>query len=218
MGRLGLARWGLWVFTAGIFAWIFPNAALGQNANVVTDVVIAAFGVLAAVGLPRAVDGIGTGPLRWGLAGVAVCQLAQNLITAATGLNSVTAAPVFVVMAASAAVAVGVKLWQEDDWDPAATPWLAAGFAGFAFEPVYYFVRGLAQGSPFGPYFTGALLVAVGGILCAVAFRPRRGETGPDERLAASPAPAKSLPARPAKPAKPAKAAKAPRPRSRTQS
>ncbi|HUR26096.1 MAG TPA: hypothetical protein VM327_08810 [Candidatus Thermoplasmatota archaeon] len=172
MDRTGLARLGLWVFTAGIFAWIFPNVADGLAANVATDIAIVIGGALAAIGLPRAVAGLGTGLLRWGLAIVALCQGGQNLITAATRLDGVNAAPVFVVLAASIALAFGIRRWQEDGWDGSATPWLAVGFAGFAFEPVYYVARGFLEGGGLGPYFAGSVGVAVGAALAAWAFRP----------------------------------------------
>lgn len=178
MERTGLAALGLWVFTAGIFAWIFPNLANGSVANAVTDVVIVAGGVLAAVGVVRAVEGIGTGPLRWGLSIVALAQLSQNVVTVTTGLGPVNAAPAFVVMAASVAVLVGVKRWQEDGWDLASLPWLMAGFAGFAFEPLYYFVLGAVGGSFFGPYSPGAWLVAVGAGLASWSFRPQGAVPG----------------------------------------
>ncbi len=176
--RTTLAGIGLWAFTAGIFLWIFPNASFGQVPNVVTDVVIVVGGVLAAVGLPRAVEGIGTGPLRWGLSIVAVAQLGQNLVTVATDLGPTNAAPASVVMLGALAVLVGAKRWQEDGWDLAAVPWLMAGFAGFAFEPLYYTVLGAVGGSFFGPYTPGAWLVAVGAGLAAFSFRPQGLEPG----------------------------------------
>jgi hypothetical protein len=173
MQRSSLAALGLWVFTAGILAWVFPNATQGAMANVVTDAAIVLGGALAAFGLPRAVEGIGTGPLRVGLAVVALFQLGQNLVTIATKLSPTNAAPAFVVLFASAAVLVGVKRWQEDGWDLAPLPWLAGGFAGFAFEPVYFFVLGAVQGSFYGPYSIGAWLVAIGAGLAAWCFRPQ---------------------------------------------
>lgn len=179
MERLSQGRWGLWVFTAGAFAWIFPNLVLDQLTNALTDVVIVVFGILAAIGLPRAVEGVGTGLLRWGLIGVAVAQFTQNLVSAFS-LDAGSAAPVIIVMVGSVAVVIGAQRWQEDGWDLAAMPWLAGGFVAFAFEPVYYFLLGLGSGSPFGPYFPGAVLVAVGAVLCAVAFRPT-GTDGPGD-------------------------------------
>ena len=176
MDSLGRARFGLWVFTAGIFAWIFPNLILGETANVWTDVVIAAFGVLAAFGLPRAVDGLGVGMLRVGLVGVAVCQFAQNGISAATGLDATNGTPVSVVMLASVAVVAGAFRWREEGWDAGALPWLAAGFAGFAFEPLYYLVLTLAGGGGFTGYLPGSLLVAAGAVLAAWGFWSTRGE------------------------------------------
>lgn len=175
MQRLTLGRWGLWVYTAGIFAWIFPNMADGDYVNAFTDVVVVAFGTTAAVGLGRAVDGIGTGPLRVGLSGILVGQFMQNAIASATDWNTFSAAPRLVVMAAAVLVAIGVKRWQEDDWDREATPWLALGFAGFAFEPLYYQGRGLMDGSFRGPFALGALLVLVGSALAAWAFWRGRG-------------------------------------------
>jgi hypothetical protein len=175
MDRLGWARLGLWVFTAGIFAWIFPNLALKAWANAVTDVVIVVFGVLAAIGVGRAVDGLGTGLLRTGLVGVALCQFAQNAI-AATTLDSVTTAPVLVILAASVALAVGAFRWRDDGWDGGALPWLAAGFAGFAFEPLYYLVRTLVVGDGFAGYLPGTVLVAAGAVLCAWTFWAARDE------------------------------------------
>lgn len=176
MELLSRARLGLWVFTAGIFAWIFPNLALGQMANAVTDVVIVVFGILAAVGLGRAVEGIGTGLMRAGLVGVALCQLTQNLIAAVTGLNSVNTAPVVVILLASAAVIVGAFLWREDGWDATALPVLAGGFAGFAFEPLYYLVRTVVGGGGFSGYLPGTLLVAAGALLAGVTFWQARHE------------------------------------------
>lgn len=178
MQRSGLAALGLWVFTAGIFAWIFPNLSLGSTPNALTDAAIVVGGLLAAFGLPRAVEGIGTGPLRVGLSVVAFFQLGQNLVTAATKLSAQSAAPVVVVMLASLALLVGVKRWQEDGWDLAALPWLAAGFGGFAFEPLYYNVLGWAHGRFWGPYALGAWLVAVGALLAAWCFRPQGVEAG----------------------------------------
>lgn len=215
MDRLGWARVGLWTFTAGIFAWIFPNASAGNTVNVLTDVVIVAAGILTAIGLPRAVDGIGNGLFRWGLVGVAVGQFGQNLNTAATGFGAVTAAPVIVVMLASVAVVIGARRWQEDDWDLAATPWLMGGFAGFAFEPVYYFIVGLVQGNPLGPYFPGAVLVGAGAILAALAFRPG-GSSLPEAKPVA--VPAKPSAAKVSKAAKPATPAKGRKPRAGAQS
>ena len=174
MERLTLGRLGLWVYTAGIFAWIFPNIGEGEYANAVTDVVIVLFGLLAAMGLPRAVDGIGTGLLRWGLSGILFGQFMQNAIASATDWNTFSAAPRLVVMAGAVLMAIGVKKWQEDEWDHQATPWLALGFAGFACEPLYYQVIGVATGSFFGPYALGALLVLAGSALAAWAFRPAR--------------------------------------------
>lgn len=176
MDRVGWARLGLWVFTAGIFAWIFPNLVLEQWANVVTDVVITVFGVLAAIGLGRAVDGLGGGMLKVGLIGIAVCQFAQNAISAATDLNATNAAPVFVVMLAAVAVVVGSVRWREDGWDAAALPWLALGFAGFAFEPLYYFVLTLVGDGGFSGYLPGTILVAVGAALAAWSFYVARDE------------------------------------------
>lgn len=189
MERLAVARWGLWVFTLGIFAWIFPNVGDGNTANVLTDIAIVAFGTLAAIGLPRAVDGLGTGMLRWGLGGVAACQAGQNVNTAIQGLNAVNTAPVAVVLLASVAVVIGAWRWAADEWDLAATPWLAGGFLGFAFEPIYYFTRGATEGNPFGPYFVGSLGVAAGALLAAWAFRPvgAEAETPPAPGPAASP-------------------------------
>lgn len=174
--RVGWARLGLWVFTAGIFAWIFPNLVLGEGANVVTDVVITLSGVAAAIGLPRAVDGAGTGLLRVGLVGVALCQFAQNAISAATDLGATNGAPVAVVMLASVAVALGAFRWQEDGWDLRALPWLAAGFAGFAFEPLYYLILQVVSGDGFTGYLPGTILVAAGAVLAAWAFWGARGE------------------------------------------
>lgn len=172
MERLGLARWGLWVFTLGIFGWIFPNVGDGNTANVLTDIAIVAAGIAAAVGLPRAVEGLGPGWLRWGLVGVAAGQFGQSVNTAVQGLNGVNGPSVAVILLAAVAVAIGAWRWTADAWDRAATPWLAGGFLGFAFEPIYYFVRGAFQGDPFGPYFPGSLAVAVGSLLAAWAFRP----------------------------------------------
>ena len=166
--RVAFARWGLWVFTAGIFGWIFPNinAGAGNPTNALTDVVIVLFGVLAAMGLPRAADGIGTGVLRWGLGGIGVCQFGQNVVTAAQ-LDPFQAPPAIVILLASAALLVGVWRWKELCWDTQATPWVFAAFAGFAFEPLYYTVRGGVS-----PYFPGGVLVLAGSLLCAWAFRP----------------------------------------------
>jgi hypothetical protein len=174
--RVGWARLGLWVFTAGIFAWIFPNLALGEGVNVGTDVVITIFGVLAALGLPRAVDGLGVGLLRVGLVGVALCQFAQNAISAVTDLTGTNATPVVVVMLASVAVVVGIFRWRQDSWDGDALPWLAAGFAGFAFEPLYYLVLTLAGGGGFSGYLPGTVLVAAGAGVTAWAFWAARDE------------------------------------------
>jgi hypothetical protein len=175
--RVGWARLGLWVFTAGIFAWIFPNAALGETANVVTDVVITVFGILAAIGLPRAVDGIGAGLLRVGLVGIALCQFAQNAIAAATGLDGTNAAPVFVVMLAAAAVVLGASRWQQDGWDLRALPWLAAGFAGFAFEPLYYLILQVVTGDGPTGYLPGTILVGAGAAMASWAFWGARNES-----------------------------------------
>jgi hypothetical protein len=190
MQRLGRATLGLWVFTLGILGWIFPNVGQGNLVNVATNGLLLPFGVLAAVGLPRAVDGIGTGPLRWGLGGIAACQLLQNLVTAATGLGPVNATPVIAVILACVALLIGVKRWQEDAWDESATPWVAGAFAGFAFEPLYYMVLGIAGGSLFGPFFPGALLVAIGGALAAWGFYPDldADSTEPAAPVAAKPA------------------------------
>ena len=170
MDRVGWARLGLWVFTAGIFAWIFPNIDQGEGANVATDVVISLFGALAAIGLPRAVDGLGGGLLRVGLVGVALCQFAQNAITAATGLDGTNGAPVFVVMLAAVAVVVGALRWRDDGWDLGALPWLAAGFAGFAFEPVYYLILQVVTGDGFTGYLPGTILVGAGAAVAAWSF------------------------------------------------
>jgi hypothetical protein len=172
--RIGLARLGLWLFTAGIFAWIFPNLAFDAIANAATDVVIVLFGVLAVIGLPRAVDGLGTGLLRTGLVGVALCQFAQNAISAAA-LTATNGAPVLVVLVASVAVVVGAFRWREDGWDTGAVPWLAAGFAGFAFEPAYYLVLTAVSGGAPG-YIPGSILVAVGAGLAAWSFWAVRNE------------------------------------------
>lgn len=177
MQRSGLAALALWVFTAGVFAWIFANLSQDSAANAVTDAAIVAGGLLAAVGLPRAVDGIGTGPLRAGLALVALFQFGQNLVSAFS-LNATNAAPVFVVLLAAVALAIGVARWREDGWSLAALPWLMAGFAGFAFEPLYYNVLGFAHGRFWGPYALGAWLVLAGAGLAAWAFRPQGVEPG----------------------------------------
>jgi hypothetical protein len=177
MQRSGLAAIALWVFTAGIFAWIFPNLSLGSVPNALTDVAIVLGGVLAAVGLPRAVEGIGTGPLRTGLVAIALFQFGQNLVSAFS-LSATNAAPVFVVMLAAVALAVGAWRWQEDGWDLAALPWLMAGFAGFAFEPLYYNALGFAGGRFWGPYALGAWLVLAGAGLAAWTFRPHGAEPG----------------------------------------
>jgi hypothetical protein len=176
--RTWLAAGGLWAFTAGIFAWIFPNVAEGSVPNAVTDVVIVAGGALAAFGLPRAVEGIGTGPLRWGLCIAALGQLSQNLVTVTTRLGLTNAAPAFVVLLGAVAVLVGVGRWKEDGWDLSALPWLAVGFAGFAFEPLYWTVFGAVQGSFFGPYTAGAWLVGLGAGLAAWSFRPQGAVAG----------------------------------------
>ena len=170
MERVDQARLGLWVFTAGIFAWIFPNAILGTGANVVTDVVITVFGILAAVGLPRAVDGLGSGLLRTGLVGVAVCQFAQNALTAAAGLGATNTAPVLVILLAAVVVAVGAFRWRENGWDADALPWLAVGFAGFSFEPLYYLTLQLATGDGYTGYLPGTVLVGAGALLAAWSF------------------------------------------------
>lgn len=177
MGRLALATAGLWAYTAGIFAWIFPNVAGGATANAVTDVVIVLGGLLAAVGLPRAVAGIGTGPLRWGLSIVALAAASQNAVSAFS-LDPTSAAPVAVVLASAVCLLVGVRRWQEDGWDLAALPWLALGFAGLAFEPLYYVVLGAVGGSFFGGYTPGSVLVAAGAGLAAWSFRPQGAEAG----------------------------------------
>lgn len=198
MQRLGRATLGLWVFTLGIFGWIFPNVADGNMVNVATNALLLPFGMLAAIGLPRAIDGIGTGPMRWGLGGLAVCQFLQNLITAATNLGPINATPTIVILLACVALFIGIKRWQEDAWDESATPWIAGGFAGFAFEPLYYIVLGLVGGSPFGPYFPGALGVAVGGSLAAWGFFPGLGQDDdePAEPVAAPEPKAKARRAR----------------------
>lgn len=175
MDRLGWTRLGLWVFTAGIFAWIFPNVVEGNGVNVATDVVITVFGVLAAVGIGRAVYGAGLGLLKVGLVGVALCQFAQNATKVPTDLGAGNAAPVIVVLLAAVAVVVGALRLKEDGWDPAALPWLAAGFAGFGFEGLYYLALSVAE-ADFGGYFPGTVLVGVGGVLSAWSFWAARGE------------------------------------------
>lgn len=172
MQRLTLARLGLWVFAAGILAWTIANAKLGLWANVVTDLPIACFAALAALGLRNAVEGFGPGRLRLGLAFVALGQGGQNLYSLLTKLSATNAAPVFVVLAASIALAIGAKRWFEDGWDSAALPWVAAGFAGYAFEPLYYFLQQVTKGNPFGVFFPGAVLVSIGGAIAAWSFRP----------------------------------------------
>jgi hypothetical protein len=167
----------LWIFAAGMLAWTIANAVLGGWVNVVTDLVIIVGAVMAAVGMPRAVDGIGLGPLRGGLWVMALAQFGQNLVTVTTGLSGTNAAPAFTVMLASVAMAVGAQRWSQDGWDGAAVPWLAAGFAGFAFEPVYYLVLQFVQGNPFGPFFPGAVLVALGAGLAAWACWAARRDT-----------------------------------------
>lgn len=184
MQRSGLAAVALWVFAAGIFAWIFANASNGSVANAVTDAIIAAGGVLAALGLPRAVAGLGTGLLRTGLVVVALFQLGQNVVSLFS-LSPSSAAPVAVVLLASVALVVGVNRWREDGWDLTALPWLMAGFAGFAFEPLYYFTLGTVQGPALNAYTPGTVLVAAGSLLAAWAFRPRGAEPGiPAEPIA----------------------------------
>src|ERR1044072_938251 len=84
MQRSGLGAIALWVFTAGIFAWIFPNLSLGSPANAATDAAIVLGGILAAVGLPRAVEGIGTGARRLGRSIAAVFHPSQNIVPATT--------------------------------------------------------------------------------------------------------------------------------------
>jgi hypothetical protein len=167
-----LAAIGVWVFAAGIFAWIFPNLGLGATANVLTDSLIAVGAGVAAFGLPRAVDGIGNGPWRCGLLAVALAQFGQNLVTLVANLTPTDATPVLVVMLASVALVIGIRRWQADGWDRDATPWLAIGFAGYAFEPVYYLVLGAVQGTFLGPFFIGSVLVAIGAGLAGWAFRP----------------------------------------------
>ena len=176
MDVLGRTRLGLGVFTAGIFAWIFPNLALGETANAVTDVVIVGFGVAAIVGLGRAVDGVGTAMLRTGLIGVALCQFAQNLISAIGGLDAVSAAPTLVIMAASLAIIAGAILWRSDGWDRTALPWLVGGFVAFGFEPLYYLTLTLVTGGGFSGYLPGILLVAAGSLLAAWGFWGGRSE------------------------------------------
>jgi hypothetical protein len=172
MQRLTLARTGLWVFAAGILAWTVANAQLGFWVNVATDLPIACFAALAALGLRNAVDGFGPGRLRLGLALVALGQGGQNVVSLLTKLSATNAAPILVVLAASIALAIGAKRWFEDGWDEAALPWVALGFAGFAFEPLYYFGLQVTQGNPFGVFFPGAVLVSVGGAVAAWSFRP----------------------------------------------
>ena len=168
-----LARLGFWAFALGNLAWAAANLT-GQTPSVVnsaTDVVVFVGALLAAAGLPDAVDSFGAGRFRTGLALVAVPELGQNAYSAATRLGPFNAAPILVVLLASAALLVGVWRWRGDGWVAAAAPWIMAGFTGLAFEPVYYFLRGLAS-NPFGPFFPGAVGVALGGTLLAWSFRP----------------------------------------------
>ncbi|HUR62014.1 MAG TPA: hypothetical protein VM286_06590 [Candidatus Thermoplasmatota archaeon] len=166
-----LATLGLWVFAGGMLAWAIANATLDGWVNVLTDLVILAGAVVAAIGLPRALDGLGPNALRSGLFAVAAAQLLQNAYTIATSLSATNAAPALVVAAASATLAIGARKWQDDGWDLAAAPWVAAGFAGYAFEPLYYIGLGFVQGqAPFGVFFPGSVLVATGAGLAAWAF------------------------------------------------
>lgn len=171
MDRVGWARVGLWVFSAGMLGWVVANATQALFTNVLTDAIIVVGGLLAAYGLPGAVDGVGHASLRTGLMLTALCQFGQNVVTILTKLNAVNGAPATIVMLCSVCMGVGVVLWNEDGWNRRSLLWICIGFAGFAFEPVYYFFRSLG-GNIVGPYFTGQVLVAVGGGLAAWAFRP----------------------------------------------
>jgi hypothetical protein len=165
-----LVRIGLWLVAAGNAAWLVTNLANGFWVNVVTDLVIILGCAIAALALPRALDGIGLGGWRAGLLVVAAAHFAQNFLNVfVDGLDLPDESMLFVVMAASVAVAVGALRWREDGWDAGAAPWLAAGFAGIAIEPLYYGLTGLAD--PWqGGYLPGILLVAAGALTAAWAF------------------------------------------------
>lgn len=166
-----LARRGLCLFAAGNLAWMAANLSNAQPnpVNAVTDAVVVAGAILAAAGLSAAIDGFGAGRLKAGLLLVAGLELAQNVVTAARGITAARAAPVAVVIAASALLGIGALRWRAG-WDRAAAGLAALGFLGLAFEPVYYFVRGLP--TVLNPFFPGALCVACGGLMVARAFRP----------------------------------------------
>ena len=162
-----LVRMGLWLLAAGNLAWTVTNASYGLLVNVVTDLVIIAGCAIAALSLGRALDGVGLAGWKTGLLIVAGAHFAQNLLNTFDGVSFPDESMLFVVMAASAAVAVGAFLWREDGWDARALPWLAAGFAGIAVEPLYYGLTGLAD--PWqGGYLPGIVLVAAGAILAAL--------------------------------------------------
>lgn len=183
-----LASLALWIFAAGMVGWTIANATLGGWVNVVTDIVIVVGAALVALGLPRALDGLGPGRLRTGLVLVAVAQFAQNLVTVTTGLSGTNAAPAFVVMAGSVAMLVGAKRWEADGWDAAALPWVTLGFAAFAFEPLYYLALQVIQAVPIGPFFPGAVLVGAGAALAAWAFRPSPAKVTDEPVVASTPA------------------------------
>jgi hypothetical protein len=170
-----LARLAFWVFAAGNLAWAIQNGITGNGVNVATDLVVVVGAVVAAWGLRDAVDGLGPGRFRTGLWLVAIPEFGQNVVTATTKLGAGNATPVLAVLAASVLLAVGTLRWVADGWERAALPWLALGFAGLAFEPLYYFTLNLATqgGTIFGSgFFPGILGVSIGGLLLAWAFRP----------------------------------------------
>lgn len=183
-----LARIALWVFAAGNLAWVIANAIGGNAVNVGTDLVIVVGALIAAWGLPDAVDGLGPGRLKTGLLLVAVPEFLQNVVTATTKLGGSNAAPVLVVLVTSAALGVGAVRWTDDGWDRRATPWIALGFLGLGFEPLYYFILQAAGGNPFGRFFAGALGVAAGSLMSAWAFRPG-SEVEQVEAVAPAPVP-----------------------------
>lgn len=162
-------RLGLWLLAAGNLAWTVVNWANGLWVNVVTDLVILAGCALAATGLAHALDGLGPGRWKAGLFVLAGAHFAQNLLNATDGLDFPDEWVLFAVMAGSAALAIGAFRWTEDGWDPRATPWLAAAFAGIALEPLYYGLRYTWVDPWQGGYLPGIVLVAAGCLLAAWA-------------------------------------------------
>lgn len=174
MERRSLFALGLWLLAAGNLAWTITNAVYGLMVNVVTDLVIIAGCALAALSIPRALEGLGPGRLHAGLAIVALAHLAQNLLNALDGVNLPDEWTLFALLVASAVLLVGALRWTDDGWDERAAPWLAAGFLGIAVEPVYYGLRYVWTDPWQSGYTPGIVLVAAGCLCAAWSLRPQR--------------------------------------------